>query len=202
MSSPIPGDSPSLYERPEGEQIHLKDTPLERSNAGFPTNTPTDPNPVVPGDGDSPGHVGRRCHHRFSRREDCGEKGWGPEFFSHGEDPGTPIEMNSATRYDAFASGPQSKPLQEPSHGTGPNQKPRGRRNARKSTQPQSSGKVQKKKSKRPQRHGKSPRTTSGRPIPPGIQRGLEVFREELRLLKEQNQRRLETSQGKPSEKN
>ncbi|KAH7111577.1 hypothetical protein EDB81DRAFT_925979 [Dactylonectria macrodidyma] len=203
MSSPIPGDSSSLYERPEGEQIHLKDTPLEKPNAGFPTNTPTDPNPVVPGGGDSPGHVlrdrRRRCHHQFSRSEDCSEKGWGPEFFSYGEDPGTPIEMDSSTHYDAFASGPQSKPLQEPSHGTGPNQKPRGRRNARKSTQPakepQSSGKIQKKKSERRQRHGKSSRTTLGQPIPPEIQRGLEGFREQLRLLEEQNQRRLQASQ-------
>ncbi|KAH8659706.1 hypothetical protein BGZ61DRAFT_485684 [Ilyonectria robusta] len=210
MSSPILGDSPSLHERSEREQIHLKDTPLEKHHTSFPTNTPTDPNPVVPGDGDSPGHVvrdrGPRCHHQSSRGENCSEQGWGPEFFPNGEDPGTPTEMNSPTSYDAFASGPQSKPLQGPSHGTGPNQKPRGRRNARKLAQParepQSSGKIQKKKLERSQKHGNSSRTTSGRPISPGIQRGLEVFREQLRLPEKQNQRRLEASQGETSEKN
>ncbi|KAH8654688.1 hypothetical protein BGZ61DRAFT_486999 [Ilyonectria robusta] len=206
MSSPIPGDSPSLHERPEREQMHLKDTPLEKHNTNFPTNTPTDPNRVAPGDGDSPDHLvrdrGPRCHHQSSRGESCSEKGRGPELFPDGEDP----EMNSPTHYDGFTSGPQSKPLQGPSHGTGPNQKPRGRRNARKSSQParepQGSGKIQKKKPERSQRHGNSSRTTSGRPVPPGIQRGLELFQEQLRLLEEQNQRRLDASQGEPSEKN
>ncbi|KAL6406241.1 hypothetical protein AUP68_10411 [Ilyonectria robusta] len=55
MSSPILGDSPSLHERPEREQIQLKDMPLKKHNTSFPMNTPTDLNPVVPGDRDSPG---------------------------------------------------------------------------------------------------------------------------------------------------
>ncbi|KAH6983845.1 hypothetical protein EDB80DRAFT_691658 [Ilyonectria destructans] len=55
MSSPILGDSTPLHER------------LEKHNTSLPTNTPTDPNPIVPGDGDSAGWLSIRPCHACSR---------------------------------------------------------------------------------------------------------------------------------------
>ncbi|KAH6981481.1 hypothetical protein EDB80DRAFT_825576 [Ilyonectria destructans] len=198
MSSTILGDSSSLHERPGREKKH---------NTSLPANTPTDPNPVDPADGDSTGHVvraqGPRCHHQSPRGEHCSGKGWGPEFFPNGEDPGTLTEMNSPACYEAFAAALQPEPLQEPSHGTSPTRKPGGRRKA-KSNQPTRTirgSRIEKKQVKRPKRDGNTLGTASGRPVPPGIQRELEHFQEELRLLEEQNKRRLEASQGEPSEK-
>ncbi|KAH6975788.1 hypothetical protein EDB80DRAFT_875052 [Ilyonectria destructans] len=199
MSSPILGDSPSLHKRPGREQINLKHMPLEKHNTSLPTNTPTDPNPVVPGDGDSAGHVVRvqgntgTCHHQSPRGDCSSEKGWRSEFFPNGEDPETPTEMNSPTRYEVFPSALQFESPRGPGHGTSPTQKPRGRRNARKSTQsakePQKSGKIQKKQSKGSKRDGNTSRTVSGRPVTPGIQKALQLFREQLGLLEEQNRK-------------
>ncbi|KAH7000885.1 hypothetical protein EDB80DRAFT_685865 [Ilyonectria destructans] len=198
MSSPILGDSPSLHGRLENEQINLKHIPLEEHNTSFPMNTPADPNPVAPSDGDNTGYIvraqGSGCHHQPPRRDDS-EKRWGPEFFPNGEDPGTPTEMNSPTRYEDFASAPQPDPLREPSHGTSPTQKRGGRHNAKEPAR------IKKKRVKRPKRDDNTLGTASGRPVPPGIQRGLELFQEQLGLLEEQNKRRLEASQGEPSEK-
>ncbi|KAH6986802.1 hypothetical protein EDB80DRAFT_782725, partial [Ilyonectria destructans] len=178
-------------------------------NTSLPANTPTDPNPVDPTDGDSTGHVvraqGPRCHHQSPRGEHYSEKGWGPEFFPNGEDPGTLTAINSPTRYDAFAAALQPEPFREPRYSTSPTRKPGGRRKAKKSNQPtrtiRGSERIEKKQAKRPKRDGNTLGTASGRPVPPGIQRELEHFREELRLLEEQNKRRLKASQGEPSEK-
>ncbi|KAL6405719.1 hypothetical protein AUP68_10856 [Ilyonectria robusta] len=209
MSSPILGDSPSLHERPEREQITLQHMPLEKHNTSLPTtNTPTGPNPVVPGDADSAGCVvraqGTSCYHQSPRGDCCSEKGWGSEFFTNGEDPGPPTGRNSPTRYEVFASALQPEPLRKPSHGTSPTRKPQRRRNARKSTQPARepprSGKIQKKQPERSKRVGNTLRTTSGRPVTPGIQKALQLFREQLGLLEEHNKRRLDTSQGESSE--
>ncbi|KAH7115601.1 hypothetical protein EDB81DRAFT_858217 [Dactylonectria macrodidyma] len=58
MSSPILGDSSSLHERPGGKKINLNHMPLKKHNTSLPANTPTDPNPVDPADGDSTGRHG------------------------------------------------------------------------------------------------------------------------------------------------
>ncbi|KAH8651729.1 hypothetical protein BGZ61DRAFT_524552 [Ilyonectria robusta] len=209
MSSPILGDSPSVYDHPEREQITSKHMPLEKHNTSLRTNTSTGPNPIAPGDEDSAGHVVRAqcttCHHQSPRGDCCSEKGWKSEFFPNGEDPGTRTEMNSPTRYEDFSSAPQSESLRGPGHGTRPTRKPQGRRNAKKSTQsarePERSGKIQKKQSERPRMDGNTSRTASGRSVTPRIQKALQLFREQLGLLEEQNKRRLDASQGEPSEK-
>ncbi|KAL6406245.1 hypothetical protein AUP68_10415 [Ilyonectria robusta] len=207
MSSPILGDCPSLYEHPEREQITSKHMPLEKHNTSLPTNTPTGLNPVVPGNKDSAGHIvraqGNTCHHQSPRGDCSSEKGWGSKFFPNGEDTEIPTEMNSPTRYEVFPSALQFESLRGPSHGTSPTQKPRGRRNAKKSTQsakePQKSGKIQKKQSKGSKRDGNTSRTASGRPVTPGIQKALQLFREQLGLLEEQNRKRVEASQENTS---
>ncbi|KAH7146847.1 hypothetical protein B0J13DRAFT_524585 [Dactylonectria estremocensis] len=140
--------------------------PLEKHSTSPSTNTPTDPNPVVPGDRGNTGWLSIRT---------------GARVLPNGEDPGSP--------YEAFASGPQSGPLRGPGHGTSPTQKPRRRRQARKPTQPtrgpQGSGKIQKKQSERSKRDSNASITASGRPVTPGMQKALQLFQEQLELLEE-----------------
>lgn len=148
---------------------------------------------------------GPRYHHQSPGGERCNGTGWGPEFFPNCEDPGTPTEMNSPTRYEAFAAAHRSEPLQGSGHDTSPTLKSQGRRNVRKSAQPSEnprrSKRIQKKQSKGVKGDGNTSRTASGLPVTPGIQRGLQLFQKELRLLEEQNKKRLEGRLEERSEK-
>ncbi|KAH6883945.1 hypothetical protein B0T10DRAFT_564968 [Thelonectria olida] len=187
MSSPILGDSPSLHKRPGRKQSeHMS---LKKHDTGIPMNTPTDPNPVILGDDGSTDHVvptrGPRYHHQPPGGEHSSETGWGPEFFPNCENPGTPTETNS------------------PRHDTSPTRKRRGRRKAGKSTQParnpRRSERIRKKQPERSKWDDNTSRITSG---PPRIERALQFYQEQLRLLEEQNRRRLEASQENSSQKN
>jgi hypothetical protein len=144
---------------------------------------------------------GPRYHHQSPGGEHCNETGWGPEFFPNCEDPETPTEMNSPTRYETFASAHRSKPLQGSGHDTSPTLKPQGRRNARKSAQPsgkpQRSKKIQKKQSKGVKGDGNTSGTASGLPVTPGIQRGLQLFQEQLRLLERAEQEAVRGKAGR-----
>ncbi|KAH6872063.1 hypothetical protein B0T10DRAFT_567924 [Thelonectria olida] len=205
MSSPILGDSPSLRKRPGRKQSeHMS---LKKHDTGIPVNTPTDPNPVILGDDGSTDHVvptrGPRYHHQSPGGEHSSETGWGPEFFPNCENPGTPTETNSPTCYEGFVSAPQSEPLQGPRHDTSPTRKRRGRLKAGKSTQParnpRRSERIRKKQPETSKWDDNTSRITSG---PPRIERALQFYQEQLRLLEEQNRRRLEASQENSSQKN
>ncbi|KAH6869575.1 hypothetical protein B0T10DRAFT_467187 [Thelonectria olida] len=136
------------------------------------------------------------AHHQQSHRgEHCRETGWGSEFYSNRTDPGTPTEKNSPTSYEIFASAPQRELLQDPGNGTIPTRKPRRRHNARKSIQParglRRSERIQKKQ--RSKRDGNMSRTTLGPPATLETD-AIRDFQEQLRLLEEQNRKRLEAN--------
>ncbi|KAH6884990.1 hypothetical protein B0T10DRAFT_462683 [Thelonectria olida] len=206
MSSPILGDNASPRERPEREQINFKRVRLEEHDTGPPTNT-SDLDPT--GDRESRGHIVRvgdyAYHQQSPRGEPQSSTGWGPEFFPNSEDPGTPTEMNSPTRYEVFASVPQSEPLRGLSRSPGPTRKPRGRR---KSTQPTRKPRRSERNRKKLQllekskRHGDTSRITSGPPVTIRTESGLQYYQEQLRALEEENRRRLASRKSSAQKKN
>lgn len=69
MSSPILGNSPSLHEHNEGEQIRSQHMPLEEHGTGLLQKTPTNLDSVVPNDGDSIGWLPTEYLQKVSNRK-------------------------------------------------------------------------------------------------------------------------------------
>lgn len=148
-----------------------------------------------------------RYHHQSPGGEHSSEMVWGPEFFPKCENPGTPTEMNSPTRYEDFVSAPQPKPLHDPHHGARLARKRQGKHKARKSIQPagmlRRSERIKKKQFDRSEGGDNTSRISSGTPVTPTVDHALQLYERQLRLLEEQNGRRVEArSQGNSSQKN